>query len=359
METYRRHHSTPAPHSLCRDQNGDVSPESLEKLAYDPQDEPLIIEEINHIFDNFHIPVAFGARHRAPCPVWRSERIVLGNETLSRFANRIHVFQKKSSKFTESAESWANHGGAADSFKQTSRFFGHYMGYLSLRPIPWVKDEETRWVAVANICPPRFMNRPRYHVLTTVTGPSDGVMPFRATPYYKPIHMPQSSVGGEGARNLAVCLHASLYCALLLKSNSFHCTPVSSQDMLAILWKKTPEDGRKKKSMGVIARSGVTLNQALAVLKSGDVGAGGVLESFSVNPEGKIWQGEYQNTIMTKIEALTCITEYLSNGIPVIVGLRHLDQKINNHSALIIGMHHQSPLCEEFPLKDIEASRDL
>lgn len=169
-------------------------------------------DELKRLFAWYATPVLFGGRHRAPCSVWRSERLLINEPKFSRFANRVHVFQKKVQR-----EEGANENSA----------YGQYLGFVSLRP--QVRSETRRgygfvYTAVAYITPPRYMLRPRYHVLTTASGSPEGVLPFRATPFCFP---------NEDTDHRASCLHSALQSALLLKMNSLGCAPITGQEMVA------------------------------------------------------------------------------------------------------------------------------
>ena len=200
-----------------------------------------------------------------------------------------------------------NHEGAGNDEDVVDRRLSSFLGYVSLRPKTMHQD--VPYVAVANLAIPDFMKRPRYHILTTVLGPADGVMPFRGTPYYKPwsIHHPAAQPPVKAPRsgkaapapplNRALCLHTSVYCALSLKSSSFYCSAVCSHEMLSMVWKsKGIEVGKENAalkgkdpaarlkappSMGDICTAGLTLEDCLSVLRSPEVRASGCLESIT------------------------------------------------------------------------------
>src|SRR4051794_18048969 len=103
METYRRHKRVPDPRPYVdemRDRPATVpsfedwrrSLKDLSGLGYSEQEQEQIRREICWLFRHFQAPVIFGARFHAPCPIWRSERIVLRDDILGRFAPRLCLF---------------------------------------------------------------------------------------------------------------------------------------------------------------------------------------------------------------------------------------------------------------------------
>lgn len=284
METYRRHKKLPDPGIYVREMRGterEAAAEQEEGVAgehklwlrslrnverrTDDEHEKLV-REIDELFRHYYTPVVFGARYRAPCPVWRSERIVLRQGELPRFATRVCIYQGDENEIGE------------DPVEHIDEI-GGLLGFISLRP----KDARaSRHVAVAHLICPAHMKRPRYHILSTALGPPDGIMPFRGTPYYQPwVSCEQSGAGAAGAPpNRAICLHASLYSALLLKSSTFHCSPISSHDLLALLWQEANRT-EGTISMKQIAESGFNLKQCESVLRSPDANAGVCVETVS------------------------------------------------------------------------------
>jgi hypothetical protein len=172
-----------------------------------------------------------------------------------------------------------------------------------------------QYVGVANITQPRFMLRPRYHVITCAGSPADGVLPFRSVPFCYP---------NDEAPNRASCLHAALHGAMLLKSEAYSYTPMSSYDMFAFMWGRLKDQTLRTK----LSKKGASLIQALEVLRHEDTGAGAILEMISVRAlgraasapatEGSEGASDVKRRPVVK-EAWRCMMDYLSNGIPLIV----------------------------------------
>lgn len=304
METYRRHKILPDPEIYVAEMRSGKAPAPKAAPAHQlslPKKPPHpkgrlrmldivtddgeskhddLVREIDRLFRHYYTPVVFGARYRAPCPVWRSERIVLRKGELPRFATRVCIYQDHS--IHPDGAGTTPEGRAPASHIDE---IGGLLGFISLRP---QDANASHQVAVAHLSCPSHMKRPRYHILSTALGPPDGVMTFRGTPYYQPWVSQDAAVRDRDAApkdpnvppNRAICLHASLYSALLLKSSTFHCSPISSHDLLARLWQ---EQNRHHGaiSMKAIAVQGFNLEQCLDVLSSADANAGGCLETIS------------------------------------------------------------------------------
>jgi hypothetical protein len=300
METYRRHKVLPDPKSYVDEMRAgkgparegkrrdpwrtldimeDLDVEDEQKRREAKKRHDTLVQEIDSLFRHYYTPVIFGARYRAPCPVWRSERIVLRKGDLPRFATRVCIYQRQG--LPPDVEEDQEFGLERDIDRM-----GGLLGFISLRP----RDaNSTSQVAVAHLGCPAHMKRPRYHILSTALGPPDGVMTFRGTPYYKPWVSQDPSQDPsrklpDTPPNRAICLHASLYSALLLKSSTFHCSPISSHDLLARLWEDQNQHPCAKaegpRSMKEIAEGGFTLIQCWDVLHSKDANAGGCLETL-------------------------------------------------------------------------------
>jgi len=303
MLPYRRYVREPSPAATDRA----ADKERLTGLPYRGNTELGKVEaELRELFSS-HGHVLWGTRHAAPCNSWRSERILLRDETLPRFAYRVHVFQE--------------HAGG----------YGRYLGFVSLRPrlSPGRRRPKYRYTSVAHIAPPQFMLRPRYHLVTCMSGPSEGVLPFRCAPFCAP------NVATESA---ASCLHAALHQALLLKAVSFGFKLISSQDMITLLWQKTYET----RSTYQISREGATLGQALEVLRDPQVGAGGVLESICLGGFAGPDLESRKRTVW--VETQRCITDYLANGLPLIVEIEAAEngekkKQRDAHVIMVLGMH--------------------
>lgn len=312
MDPYRRYCSGPDP-SLGEEP---YPPETLDDLDYGPE----VTDEILGLFAGYGCTVIFGNRHAAPCGSWRSERIRMQREDTPRFARRVHVFQ----------------GGVVDpsqglGVSDVEHFAGRYLGYVSLRPVSGQEHPDGYpHVAVAYLSPPRHMLRPRYHVILGVCGPADGVLPFRCAPYCRP--------AGETTFE-AACVHGAVYQALLLKMYSYGCVPLSSQDMVAILWKmagaRSPAEGAHApvwRTLHTMANRGVSLKDAEAVLSHPDVRAGAKVEVFSAltvsgDPNG------------IRREAHRCMTDYLASGLPLILEVSRRKNRKPDHAVFVIGMH--------------------
>ena len=134
----------------------------------------------------------------------------------------------------------------------------------------------------------------------------------------------------------------------MLKMNAFRCTPISSQDMLALLW----TNSQRRRSLARLSKEGATLTEALNLLRLPEVGSGGILETIrekdfpaDVGHRPSGWSRKVEATL----EAHHCLTDYLANGLPVIMELpvrdefgdarRRDDGRLLHHSMLLIGMH--------------------
>ncbi len=306
-------------------------PYSLEGLGY--ANASAVEDEIHRLFARYG-SVLFSVRHTAPCSAWRAERAQLSdNEEFPRFANRVHVFQTQREPPDDEQE---RRSYQADDPGE----YGRYLGYVSLRPassrtheLPGVSPGDSgeprssipfQYVAVAQIAPPRRMLRARYHVITCAGGASDGVLPFRSAPYCVPSEYPLPV--GKLQANRAYCLYAALHQALLLKTTSFSSPVLCGLDMVALLWRRDP----RPETLSSLYDHGASLQEALDLLRSDQVGAGGITEDFVVPPAGP----ERERALL---EIHRCITDYLANGIPVIIALRPGDGL--QHAMLILGMH--------------------
>ena len=313
MSTHRSLINEPTPLEVA---TSPPDPRSLDGLFFQGGiNEQKIVElELKRLLETRYGEIMFGVRHNAPCTAWRSERLLVDGNRLPRFAYRVHLFQQGTST--------AN--------------FGRYIGYLSLRPMLMDKAKKSRslfkYTAVAYLAPPPHMLRPRYHIITSHGGYADGVQAFRCSAFCFP---------NLDADSHASCLHASLHQAVLLKMDSFGFRLIGSQDMIALLWQQQDADPnlKERKLPEEISQEGASLKQALAVLESNEVNAGGVLETIltfdfreKIYPRNEVYY-----------EVWRCIDEYLSNGLPVIINLDPEDPKTEKaetaHFVLILGMH--------------------
>jgi hypothetical protein len=273
-----------------------------------------------------------GAIHLAPCPSWRAERPQLDQPSLTRFATRCHVFQCTRLEPGDDQED-----------AQDGRH-GRYLGFVSLRPSGFQPKQESSYhfTAVANLVLPSYMQRPRYHIITSVGGTADGVLPFRCSPFCVP---------NPGLGDKATCLYVALYQGLLLKMYQFGLTPVNSADMRTLFW----QAHRRNYPHAEPADTGATLLDALEVLRNPEVGAGGVIETFQAGSflAGAVASASIENAAdnrrserLAKTEALRCLTDYLANGLPVVVQYPYYveesadaDPERRDHAMLVLGMH--------------------
>lgn len=278
-------------------------PRSLKDLA--GNDAPLIESEIQRLFAGYGAKVLYGQRFYAACSSWRGERIQLGDESQPRFAYRVHIFRE----------------GAPN-------VHGRYLGYVSFRPkISDPPNYLFQHTTIAYLSTPTFMLRPRYHIITCNAGPPDGILPFRATPFA----FPNIPFGGRAA-----CLHAALHQAILLKMDAFGLTPLSSQDMIGILWEM---HGGQHTPQQILAK-GATLEEALKILRHDQVRGGGVVETIDVRNQGSVAE--------VLLEAIRCMTDWLANGLPLVVGVQYGQSGSDAHALMIFGMHLMNDP-EDFP----------
>jgi hypothetical protein len=127
---------------------------------------------------------------------------------------------------------------------------------------------------------------------------------------------------------------------LLLKLEQYEFKPITSQDSLALMWTLNPQRTLRK-----IAEERATLNQGLEVIRHPCVHGGGINETLSErtlgNPEGS--EGLKARVLQ---ETLRCITDYLANGLPLVVQYaegRMLGEPSNvdgqHHALMVMGMH--------------------
>jgi len=329
---------------------------SLDDLGFDPDITGRIEHEIRSLYHR-HGPIVFGKRQKAPCAAWRSERIQLADESLSRFVFRIHIFHSVDM--------------ASD--------YGRYLGYIFIRPnvarevidtaeamqeeLANTEYEPFLFPTVAYQTVPPNLLRPRYHIITTIgTGGQDGIVPFRSVPYCLP---------HPSAFNRAYCLHIAIQMALLLKISNYHTKIISSQDLMAAVWKngKTlPSGWRFPDAMTLdnapapdqdpllrLLNEGASLRDAMRALQSEQC-VGAVLDSILVSKcyyaERYTAAGDREeeqvvtdtfDRVRTMLTAIRVMTDYLANGIPLIVRFQLQDheqpERNYDHASLVIGMH--------------------
>ncbi len=309
VEPYRIYHVYPSHEEPQSCPDSDDLPEFAPPDCYVSE----VRDELRRLFNQYG-EISFGARHQAPCAAWRAERLLIDNGVLySRFANRVHIFQKR-------------RGLGSDQYMA-----GRYLGYVTVRPYHIKIKEaapnssEFRYTTVANIAPPHRMLRPRYHIITTVGGPPDGVKPLRCAPFCVP---------HPATDYRASCLHAAVHQAVLLKAHSFDITPISSQDVMTLLWEKRCKSSKGGKgALRVLYRKGTTLEEALEVLQDPRVGGGGITEAIK--------REDFDNRDQARRETVRCLTDYLANGLPVVVSWRVplKNGKSAKHAFLLLGLH--------------------
>ena len=280
----------------CTEGEQQPCPDSLSDLGYPPRTVEL---ELEHLLKDYG-SLAYGRRQKAPCGAWRAEQNLLQDHQAGRFTNRVHVYQQTGIRETP---------------------FGNYVGYVSLRP-PMGKrghasKEKYRYTIVANLTPPFHMQRPRYHIITCLAGPPDGVLPFSAAPFCVPRH---------DTKSRASCAHMALHQALLLKAEQFGFCPITSQDLLNALWEQEKQRfSGKARTLDQISHDGCTLEEVPPILSKAN--AGGVLETFLDHEP----HHDY--------EVVRCLTDYLANDLPVIAELEHSKRAKRHHAVLVLGMH--------------------
>lgn len=378
------------------DEEGRTNSEILEAL-FKPSYAKAVDEEMRYLFRAYGIEPRFGRAHPAPCSAWRSERTLDSHQVQkeARFANRIHIFEGKwpenlGGKSTIDQEP----GSVPENLRRTPFIIPdatqRYLGYVSLRPRSYEAFDKhdkrakfhLRYTSVAVLAPPPFMMRPRYHLITCMAGPADGVLPFRAVPYCSPdSRLAKAAVNGPGP-NKAPCMHAALHSSLLLKSNNYQCRPISSQDMIALLWEldhtnrirlNKDEEGNDETPHETYSRwneKGLSLEQSLSILRHPEVCAGGILEEISTpgplagafntkaDPEKA---AEHSKKVSQR--ALRCLLDYIGNGVPVVMEVRpdpdkeEGDQTIqspeSSHAIMVFGYHLLAdPDDDRWPLPD-------
>lgn len=294
-----------------------------------------IWNELQNLLINYHCNIMIGNASLAPCSAWRAERILKRDDKIQRFAGMVHVFEK------------VGNGRP-----------GRYIGYIMLRPINGGDNtsytDSFPFTTVANLSAPRYLFRPRYHVVTCMAGGADGVLPFRAVPFCSPGRT-------DDNRARAVCIHAAIQEALLLTMNRFQCVPMSSVDMIATLWDHAHNDRVYKEkflsppTMRQAARHLIDLQDGLTFLLSETVNAGGNLQAFRVSDFGEDAAGK----AALREHARRVMMDYLANGVPLVLATKARQNETTpidnvdanddpvrdrqpsdlNHAILVFGMH--------------------
>jgi hypothetical protein len=303
--------------------NADGTNEAVLKTLYDSHCLDHVDKELYYLLRAFGATPFCGSGHPAPCNSWRTERIQhpTDQESDPRFTNRVHLFE---------APRTGEHRVARGQMGPGQRC----LGYVNLRPVDQTEPDSEygrqvglvnekgkperfylRFAATATLAPPGFMLRPRYHVITCVAGPSEGVMPFRAVPYSHP-----EQFGLTRAR----CMHVALHCALMLKANVYHAVPLNSQDMVTVLWKlknAQRKPGARAIPMSRLQKTGLSMVDARDLLQSPEVRASGVLEWVSQSTAPPATEERAQGEEYLFRAALRAITDYIANGVPVILDI--------------------------------------
>ncbi len=285
-----------------------------------------VANELDSLFAPFHTRTMAGRKHFAPSSAWRDELAMLPpgeKPSPQRFVVRVHLFEDS--------------GGHA----------GRYLGFVSLRP-PKASSYQKRavrrahrvfkYVIDAELAAPSYMQRPRYHVLTTTASSGRlGVLPFRSAVYSTP------SLRDTGS----ACTHLAVSQALHLIMGRFGCRPISQEEFRWHLWRHSNKgDG---KSIGQVNNDGSNLEDALKVIQKSCNG-GGFLRSVFPRDNG--------HTLSERERLLVYrhLTDCLACGLPVIAivksgklltpGIRQEladkqkdDQLAIPHAVLILGMH--------------------
>jgi hypothetical protein len=350
------------------DEQGRDNREILRALYREPLI-PAVQEELDYLLRRYGSRLRYGKAHPAPCSVWRSERSLYGASARhkGRFVNRVHIFEDRwpPDRGTREGKDWD------DQFDEQERVWPsgydypaahqRYLGYVSLRPREFREFRELRepgrpflrYTAVCVLTPPMFMLRPRFHLITCMAGPPDGVLPFRATPYCG-ADAPEDEHDFE--TNRAPCLHSALHACLLLKANNYQCRPITAQDMVALTWQMDhagqmpsrpanggADDAGTKWSMSEWNHEGLTLEGALQILRHEEVGAGGILETF-VAPEFQTANElkepeEYVRRV--SLDAVGSLLDYVGSGVPCVLEIHPTDkegkrQKMG-HATMVFG----------------------
>lgn len=285
-----------------------------------------VAAELDNLFLPFRTRTMAGRRHFAPSSAWRDELAMLPPgemPTPQRFVVRVHLFEDS--------------GGQA----------GRYLGFVSLRPPRAAKFQKRRsrqahrlfrYVIDAELAAPGYMQRPRYHVLTTTASSGRlGVLPFRSAVYSTP------SLRDKGA----ACTHLAVSQALHLIMGRFGCRPISQEEFRWHLWRHTKR--MQGQTIGEVSDNGANLWDALKVIRNSCNG-GGFLRS--------VWPEENQDTLSDRERRLVYrhLTDCLACGLPVIAIVkagRLLTHEIQQdliragkgaqlnipHAVLILGMH--------------------
>jgi hypothetical protein len=320
MDCFRRYYD--------HDQGDDLHyRQELSGIGLDEEKCKHAADDIRDLFC-MHGDIVFGERGLTQCVAWRAEANYLPAAARShRYAGFVHVFQGR------------------------GEGYGRYLGYTTIRP--WVNNKQWQehlllHPAVAYMAPPSYMLRPRYHLISCLSGSADGILPFRCVPFVTP---------NQDLKNKAQCLYAALHAALLLKTQAYGARLISSRDMLLWLWQL---DYRRQSASppGIVkkipaphplksyADEGVFIEDAQEIIR--DKCAGTLLEVFTPDYHSLDYRqathrlpGKLNLESFVKLEAIRCLTDYVANGMPII-----MDYQVNKdngnpvgHFVLVVGMH--------------------
>jgi len=293
-------------------------------VFYTGEEEREVRQELQELFTPFRTKVLAGKSHYAQSASWRDEVTMLPTSvpTPQRFVVRVHLFEDRAGQE------------------------GRYLGFVSLRPprARGLRSQRRRhgfsYVIDAELVAPAYMQRPRYHVLTTTTSSARlGVLPFRSAVY---------STAIPGDNNSSNCIHLAVSQALHLIMGRFGCRPISQEEFRWHLWFSTKKTDAK--SIGKRSQEGANLEDALEVVRSSCNGGGFLMtvEPRDV-PDGKtLSEAE-------RILASRHLTDCLACGLPVIalvragdllppevqeeVKAKHPKNLDIPHAVLVLGMH--------------------
>lgn len=200
-------------------------------------------------------------------------------------------------------------------FEDSGGHAGRYLGFVSLRP-PRASAYRKRavrrahrvfnYVIDAELAAPSYMQRPRYHVLTTTASSGRlGVLPFRSAVYSTP------SLRDPGS----ACTHLAVSQALHLIMGRFGCRPISQEEFRWHLWRHSNKGGGK--SIGQVNNDGSNLEDALKVIQKSCNG-GGFLRSVFPRDNGHTLSERKRLSERERLLVYRHLTDCLACGLPVI-----------------------------------------
>ncbi|MCF7708766.1 MAG: hypothetical protein K9N52_07705 [Verrucomicrobia bacterium] len=308
------------------------------RQIYSPREFKSIENEIVRLLKEYKSGWDYGHVHFAPSAVYRD--FVAGEAALqSRFGVRVHLFENRRGNQGETDN---------ENDPQLSDFSGRgrYLGFVVLRPPeahekskpknqPFLSDIGFTYILEAELVRPNYMFRPSYHlILTSVSSPRFGVLPFRSAMY-------AAADAKDKQNRRSICMNLALSQALHLVMGRFGTRPVNHVEFEYFAW----ETSKGTKTRVQITRDGVHFLEALKLLRE-ECNAGGFWGAFQ---NGSQPEADLDN------DAAICIMESLANGLPVILmvdyrylvnfprksgsGNPNLPQEPQNHALFILGMH--------------------